>query len=82
MSFPRRRESTLTISWIPSFEGMTREGGLSFPGFFVIPTKVGIQNKYLYWIPSFEGMTRERVIPKLRRESRINISTGSPLSRG
>ncbi|MDX1916815.1 MAG: hypothetical protein SFT68_02405 [Rickettsiaceae bacterium] len=33
----RRRESSLTISWIPSFEGMTRERGLSFPGFFVIP---------------------------------------------
>ncbi|MDX1917513.1 MAG: hypothetical protein SFT68_06005 [Rickettsiaceae bacterium] len=39
-SFPRRWESSITFSWIPSFEGMTREsqsheGGnpvLPFPG--------------------------------------------------
>ncbi|MDX1916894.1 MAG: hypothetical protein SFT68_02815 [Rickettsiaceae bacterium] len=44
LSFPRRRESRINISWIPFFKGMTR-------GKSVIPL-VSIS-----WIPFFKGMT-------------------------
>ncbi|MDX1916724.1 MAG: hypothetical protein SFT68_01915 [Rickettsiaceae bacterium] len=69
MSFPRRWESRINISWIPFFKGMTR-------GKAVIPTKVGIQNKYLL-DPLFQGDDKGELRPRAP-----NHPPGSPFSRG
>ncbi|MDX1916799.1 MAG: hypothetical protein SFT68_02315 [Rickettsiaceae bacterium] len=42
LSFPRRRESSFTISWIPFFKGMTRWSCHSHDPLPVIPAKAGI----------------------------------------
>ncbi|MDX1917270.1 MAG: hypothetical protein SFT68_04730, partial [Rickettsiaceae bacterium] len=44
---PRRWESSITISWIPFYKGMTRRRA-------VIPTKVGIQY-YHFLDPLLQG---------------------------
>ncbi|MDX1916666.1 MAG: hypothetical protein SFT68_01615 [Rickettsiaceae bacterium] len=61
-SFPRMRESSLTISWIPFFKGMTRRRAVipTLP-LIVIPTKVGIQNQYLL-DPLFQGDDKGRAV--------------------
>ncbi|MDX1916790.1 MAG: hypothetical protein SFT68_02265, partial [Rickettsiaceae bacterium] len=62
LSFPRRWESSITISWIPFFKGMTKESyshdSLSFPRRW--ESRINIS-----WIPFFKGMTRESYSPSL-----------------
>ncbi|MDX1917514.1 MAG: hypothetical protein SFT68_06010 [Rickettsiaceae bacterium] len=56
--FPRRWESSITISWIPFFKGMTREShshdSLSFPRRWESSITIS-------WIPFFKGMTRGQI---------------------
>ncbi|MDX1916688.1 MAG: hypothetical protein SFT68_01730 [Rickettsiaceae bacterium] len=54
MSFPRRWESSLTISWIPFYKGMTK-GGSSFP-------RRRESSITISWIPFYKGMTRGRAV--------------------
>ncbi|MDX1917279.1 MAG: hypothetical protein SFT68_04775 [Rickettsiaceae bacterium] len=73
LSFPRRWESSLTISWIPFFKGMTR-------GRAVIPTKVGIQNKYLL-DTLFRGCDKREGCHSHEGGNLVSPFPGSPLSR-
>ncbi|MDX1916526.1 MAG: hypothetical protein SFT68_00880, partial [Rickettsiaceae bacterium] len=80
LSFPRRWESRINISWIPFFKGMTRHRE-SFPLFFVIPTKVGIQSHHSL-DPLLQGDDKRQICHSHEGGNPVSPFPGSPLSRG